>query len=401
MSASRILLISQVFYPDQVAVANLLTNLCRKLAAKGLDIEVWSAQPSYTSTERQPHSRVLDEIKIYYLRSTSFHKDNMTGRFINYFTYFVSVIFRLLFSQDKTPVVSHTSPPFLAIIIAFICSWKKRKFYYIIMDAMPDSLIRTGRLSSGSILTGIWQKMHYSALKRCHRIVVIGRDMKKWLTGIYPDGEQKILYLPIWQDAGLIKPMKFESNPFVIKNKLLDYFVVQYSGNMGLLHDMKTFGEAVCKSSEGLFYLFIGSGLRRQELIDSLNNNDRSNYLLFPFLENEEYAYSVTACHVALISLRDGLEGMAVPSKIMGIMAAGIPAIALVPEESEVALIIKEENCGIVVRPGDVNGIIQALNTLKEDGMLREKMGSNGRQAFLNKYTTDIVAREYFSLFSE
>jgi glycosyltransferase involved in cell wall biosynthesis len=378
-----------------------MTNLCTKLVKKGLEIEVWSAQPSYTLTDRQPRFREYNGIKIHYLRSTSFHKDKVAGRILNYFTFFSSVILRLLFSGNRCTVISHTSPPFLAIIISLICFWRKRKFVYIIMDAMPDSLIRAGKLSTRSIFVKAWLRLHLSALKKCHKIVVIGRDMKSWLTGIFPLGADKIVYIPLWQDEELIIPADFNTNPFIIRNSLSEYFVVQYSGNMGLLHDMKTFGEAVIKGPDDVLFLFIGSGQRKKELLDTLKNTNRENFRLFPFLPNEEYAFSVSACHVSLISLNSGLEGMAVPSKIMGIMAAGIPVIALVPEQSEVACIIAEENCGILVKPGDCDGLLAAIHRLKSDPILRKQLGVNGREAFRLKYTTEVIAQKYFSLLNE
>jgi glycosyltransferase involved in cell wall biosynthesis len=86
---------------------------------------------------------------------------------------------------------------------------------------------------------------------------------------------------------------------------------------------------------------------------------------------------------------------MAVPSKIIGIMAAGIPVIALVPEKSEIAYIINEEKCGYVVSPEDVDGLLRAVEELKNNEGLRKEMGENGRKAFENKYTSKIVAKSY------
>ena len=138
--------------------------------------------------------------------------------------------------------------------------------------------------------------------------------------------------------------------------------------------------------------------MRKNELLDSINEPDSENVLFFPFLSNSDYSNSVTACHVALVSLQDGLEGMAVPSKIIGIMAAGIPVIAIVPEESEIAYIVKEENSGIVVRPGDINALINAIMELKANSSLSMQMGINGRVAFAKKYTTSIISKQYASL---
>ena len=398
MAEKKILLISMVFYPDEVAVANLFTNLSIELAASGLDIEVWCAQPSYTNTQRQPRELIYRGINIKYLKSTTFHKDKLPGRIINFVTFSIIVATRLLFSKVKTRVVSNTTPPFLAIIISLICSFKNRKFIYILMDIFPDGLIRLGKASGKNIFIRIWQSIHRAALKRSEYIVVIGRDMRDWLVRFYPEGAEKTRYIPVWQDEELIKPVDIKLNPFIVKYQLQDYFVVQYSGNMGLWNDMKTIGQAINKNITDVVFLIIGGGMRKKELLESINDKNATNILFLPFQTNENYSYSVTACHVALVSLREGLEGMAVPSKIIGIMAAGIPVIAMVPDHSEIAYIVKEEKCGYIINQSDSEGLVNAITELKSDENLRKRLGQNGRDAFLRKYTAEIVAEKFNSL---
>jgi glycosyltransferase involved in cell wall biosynthesis len=385
-----------VFYPDEVAVANLFTNLSVELAASGLEIEVWCAQPSYTNNRRQPHELFYKGLHIKYLRSTTFHKDRLAGRIANFVTFSIIVASGLLFSKSKTRVVSNTTPPFLAIIISLLCSLKNRKFVYVLMDIFPDGLIRLGKSSRRNIFTRIWQSLHRSALKKSEYIIVIGRDMKDWISGFYPQVMDRTHYIPLWQDADLINPINFNSNPLISKYRLQNSFVVQYSGNMGLWNDMKTIGEALNQLPAEVKFLFIGGGMRKKEFMNTIN--DRMSAIFLPFQENTDYAYSVTACHAAIVSLREGLEGMAVPSKIIGIMAAGIPVIAMVPDQSEIAFIVTEEQCGLIVTPGDAMGLVSAIIKLKSDEALRERMGLNGRRAFLKKYTSKIIADQYITL---
>jgi colanic acid biosynthesis glycosyl transferase WcaI len=401
-SKKKILLISQVFYPDEVAVANLFTNLCSVLVKNGeIKIDVWCAQPSYTCLKRQPRYRNYEGINIHYLRSTNFHKDLPLGRAINYLTFSLSVVFKLIFLKGKQLVFSHTVPPFLAIIIAFICRIKSNRFTYVLLDIFPDGLIRLNKVSAKNIFIVIWRRLHLSAFKSCHRIVVIGRDMLDWLKTIYPEGVEKMKYIPLWQDDELIKTIVYTDNHFVEKHGLLKKFVVQYSGNMGLWNDMKTFGQAVNLNLTDVFFLFIGGGMRKKELQNSFDIPNPDNALLLPFLPNIEYASSVSACHIALVSFRKGLEGMAVPSKIIGIMASGIPVIAMVPAKSEIAYIVNEEKCGIVVEPEDLEGLVGAILKLKNDEKLLLSLGLNGRNAFEKKYTTNIISKRYLELISE
>lgn len=398
----KFFLISQVFYPDEVSTANLFTKLSSKIADdENVVVDVWCAQPSYSCLERQPKHVVYKNINITYLSSTNFKKDYLLGRLMNYLTFTISVICKLLFTKDRTPVFTHTTPPSLGIIISMICKLKKRRFIYVLLDIFPDGLVRLGKLKNKSLLVKIWKKLNRNTFKSCHRIIVIGRDMQKWLLNFYPEAANKIQYIPIWQDDYLIKPTQFSENPFVQKNHLQDKFIVQYSGNMGLWNDMEHLGKLVNLKIKDVSFVFIGGGMRKKELVNAIDNVDDTNVKFFSFLSNDDYSNAVSACHVALISLRNNLEGMAVPSKIMGIMAAGIPVLAVVPSESEIAMIVNEEKCGMVIDPEDLNGLHKAIETLKENDELRQQMAKNGRLAFEKKYTVSIIANAYKTLLNE
>lgn len=391
----KFFLISQVFYPDEVSTANLFTILCNWLANNNIEVEVWAAQPSYTHSKKQPRRSTYKGIEIKFLPSTRFHKSKIFGRIINILTFTVSTAFRLIFSKDKTPVFTHTNPPSLGMLVSLICKLKGRKFIYILLDIFPEGLIRLGKLSTGNPLVKVWKNMNIRTFRRSERIIVLGRDMGEYIESIYPEGREKIEYIPHWQDENLIHPISFGNNPFIKEHMLNGKFIIQYSGNMGLWNDMETIGKAASHFIDGVQYVFIGDGMRKHELHKSLSSAENRNILFLPFQPGEKLGEVLTANHVSLVSLRKGLEGMAVPSKIYGILAAGVPVIAMVPEQSEIAYIVREENCGYVVDPDDVDGLINAVLELKSDEPLRQKMGINGRKAFEQKYTTIKIAEKY------
>jgi len=391
----KIFFISQVFYPDEVSTAGLFTSLCSYLVEDQFEVEVWCAQPSYTYSGRQPRQVDYLGIKIKYLPSTRFHKSKLWGRLLNILTFMFSASCRLIFSRDKSPVFTHTTPPSLGIILSLICFLKNRKLVYIMLDIFPEGLIRVGKMPPGSLLGKQWKRLFIRALKRSEKIVVLGRDMGEYISWIYPGGADKIEYIPHWQDERLVNPIALDGHPFISEHNLQGQFIVQYSGNMGLWNDMATFGKAVNKDLEGVYYLFIGGGIRQTELHDAIAEGERDNVLFLPFQPAEKLGEVLTGCHVSLVSLRSGLEGMAVPSKIYGILAAGTPVIALVPGKSEITYIVEEENCGYVIEPGDVNGLLDAILKLKSDEKLRTEMGSNARRAFETKYTTRIISWKY------
>ena len=393
--SKKFLLISQVFYPDQVSTANLFTGLCSLLVEENIEVEVWSAHPSYTNFKRQPKRILYKGVNIIYLPSTNFDKSTIAGRSVNILTFMISASLKLLFSKEKIPVWALTNPPFLGILLSHICSLKKRKFIYVLLDIFPEGLVRLGKVSRRNIFIKLWQHLFVLTLKKSEVIIVIGRDTEQFVVDICHECQDRIEYIPHWQDEDLIFPVDFDKNNFVTEKGLKESFVVQYSGNIGIWNEVRTMGRAVKKNIENVFFIFVGGGIKKPELLSEFEIKDQKNVLMLPFQDNIDFNNIMAASHVHLVTLKQGLEGMAVPCKIYGILAAGRPVIALVPEHSEIANIVREENCGLVVDPDDLDGLINAITFLKDSDGIRRQMGQNGRNAFENKYTTRIAAKAY------
>jgi len=132
-----------------------------------------------------------------------------------------------------------------------------------------------------------------------------------------------------------------------------------------------------------------------------IKQKDSRNIIFLPFQPVEKLNMILTACNAAIVTLKEGLEAMAVPCKIYGIMASAVPVIAMVPENSEIARLVSEEKCGIVLSPADSVGLIDTIEMLKANPGLRKEMGRNGRKAFENKYSSRIAAEKYKSLLQE
>ena len=82
-------------------------------------------------------------------------------------------------------------------------------------------------------------------------------------------------------------------------------------------------------------------------------------------------------------------------------MAAGIPIIAAMSDRSEIARIIHEENCGVLVKPNEKQILAESILGLYNDkDMLRQK-GRNASKAVAEKYNLTKIAREYFDLIKQ
>jgi len=77
------------------------------------------------------------------------------------------------------------------------------------------------------------------------------------------------------------------------------------------------------------------------------------------------------------------------PNKLFEAMMCAKPI--LVSDETVMAGIVREEDCGLVVPYGDVDAIKHAILTLKNDPALCKRLGENGRKAYETKYSWKIM----------
>jgi colanic acid biosynthesis glycosyl transferase WcaI len=77
--------------------------------------------------------------------------------------------------------------------------------------------------------------------------------------------------------------------------------------------------------------------------------------------------------------LRSELEGLIVPSKVYGIAAAGRAIIAITAKTGEIGPQVEQYKCGMVVEPGNVDGLTRAPVQLASDVRGTAAMGARAR----------------------
>jgi glycosyltransferase involved in cell wall biosynthesis len=102
------------------------------------------------------------------------------------------------------------------------------------------------------------------------------------------------------------------------------------------------------------------------------------SFRFFPYQDQTQLKYSLCAADVHWISLRPEMEGLIVPSKFYGIAAAGRPVIAITSRDGEIARLVEEHGCGLVISPGDAGSLAEGLELLSAD---EKRVGEMGRRA--------------------
>jgi glycosyltransferase involved in cell wall biosynthesis len=208
-----------------------------------------------------------------------------------------------------------------------------------------------------------------------------------------------VVIIPNWADGRQVYPVPREENELIRSLGIGDQFIVQYSGNIGKFHEIDTILRAAADlKHESFFFLFIGTGAQAFQVEQAMRNPGPGNIELLPFQPREMLGTTLTACDVGLVTLRQGLSGLATPSKLYGILAAGKPVIVIGPEDCEPAYVVRENRCGMVVPPGDAPALAAALRELKQDPELKEQLGVAARKAFERSFDLRAISLQWRDL---
>jgi glycosyltransferase involved in cell wall biosynthesis len=145
-----------------------------------------------------------------------------------------------------------------------------------------------------------------------------------------------------------------------------------HSGNIGLSQNLETLVEVPGRWSTSRTSSWSSwVGVKKAALKEQASGLPKVKFL--PFQLKERLQESFASADVFVVSLRAGMVGYIVPSKLCGIPAAGRPYVAAVEDSSEVAVMTRRHGAGIVVSPGRENELADAVLKLYHDRGLAER----------------------------
>lgn len=408
-SPKRVVIVTQPYWPDIQSTSHLLTELLDSLDESGIAFNVVCAYPAVFAEgeggrRSVPSRERRGQTVIYRCGWQGNSRRSIAHRLWGMASFVLSATWRVIRLSRGAMVCTLTNPPFAPLWIASLAVLFRFPYQIICHDVYPDGLVALGKLRVHGWVARLWSAANRRAWHRAECIVVLGRDMLELLRDRYQIDEEKLVLIPHWSvndSGGRMEASATETWRTLGYSE--ETFVVQYSGNMGLWHDMKTLVRAAAelKEEEKIRFLFIGEGMRRSAAQSLAEELGATNITWLPFQPEEQLTDSLAACSVALVSQRKGLQGAAVPCKLYGILASGRCIIGMVPPDCEVARVIAEENCGWQLAPGDVNGLVRLVKEMTQREEEVRQKGANAYRAFDIRYRLHHAASQYLRLWGE
>jgi len=381
----RIVFFNRSYWPDMAATGQYLTELAQDLAGRhGCEVTVVAVQPLTVSAVR---SRAIfsretrNGVHILRANGTHFRPRRFAGRAANYLTYFASAALASLFVRRPDVVVSLTDPPIVGLLALATARRTGAKFAFWCNDIFPEVAMLLEDFQSGIVNTGL-DRINRSLISHADLIVSIGNRMKRRLVEEKGADASRVETIHYWADCEAISPTP-RDNAFARANGLVDKFVVMHSGNVGASQNLEMIVEAAdrLKGRPDIVFAIVGDGVKRPSLASMAEARGLTNVRFFPYQPKESLDQSFGTADVFVVSLKAGIEGYIVPSKLYGTLAAGRPYIAAVDASAEPAEVAREHRCGLLVTPGDVDGFTAAIARLKDDPEECAAMGRRAREA--------------------
>ena len=141
----------------------------------------------------------------------------------------------------------------------------------------------------------------------------------------------QVRVVPNWADTATVVPQPTATSLARRRLGIEGRFVVGYSGNLGRAHEFDTLIDAarLVRSDPRFAFLITGSGAKADALKESVRAQGLDNFFFQPYQPAELLSDQSTRpadTMPLLAGLLPALEGLIVPGKIRGILAAGRPA---------------------------------------------------------------------------
>ncbi|MFC1605467.1 glycosyltransferase family 4 protein [Pseudomonadota bacterium] len=359
-------------------------------AALSSDVDVRVVTTRKLSSDpkvRLPHKEHKGRVQIYRIWTTRLGRPNLLWRAIDYLSFHLSVQFFLLRHVRRGDiVVLKTDPPLLQLFTTGVIRLKRGKVINWIQDIYPEIAERLGKFPGPGWLSGFVKAWRDRALNRAARNIVISEPMAAYLRQRAVAGVEVI---PNWADGSAITPVEHGENPLRSEWGLAGKFVVMYSGNFGRVHALEEIIEAATKLADEpeIQFVFVGEGAGLAGLKDALAAASVGNAVFEPFQPRARLRFSLGAADLHLVSLKNGMEELVMPSKLYGIMAAGRPVAFVGQPDSAIGAFIQKENIGFSVSSGEGAVLAESIRELAKNPGRALHGGENARVLFETEYS--------------
>jgi len=359
----------------------MVAGLAFFLAERGHEVVAITSRQRYDEPrERLAKRERVRGVEVVRVATTRFGRAFLPGRAIDYATFYASAFVALLRRARRgTVVVAMTDPPLISIVAALAAKLRGARLVNWTQDLFPEVATALGMR-----IPRVLARLRDRSLRAAANNVALGERMAERIRA----GGARATVRHNWADASL--------HPIAVAH---DRFVVAYSGNLGRAHDAATIIGAMRRLANDarIRFVFTGGGAQ----LDAVKRAAADNVRFEPYQPVERLSESLSAADAHLVTLRPELEGLIVPSKFYGVLAVGRAVIFIGACDGELARLIVEHDCGVVVEQGDDAALAASIEELAANRERAAAMGARGRALYESRFAPAIALAEWERILTE
>jgi colanic acid biosynthesis glycosyl transferase WcaI len=324
------------YEPEPLAMGPIAALWAKTMHGRGHEVEVVTAHPHYPAVvggrHVLPSHEERDGIPVLRLPLWIGHA-TPTQRIREEVTYATAAALAFI-SRSRADAIVVVSPSFLALAPAMASARLRRTPWVLwLQDIFPDAAATTGLLEAGFALRAA-RLLERAAYRAADAIVVISETFEENLRAKGVAQEKLVrIYNPATLGFASRSP-RTSGTPTVL-----------YMGNIGYSQGLAEVVRAVEGVEDGAFRLVItGHG----ELEGEVRAAARGRVEVVGLVAAEQLEAELEHASLGLVSQRPDIAEFNVPSKLMTLMARGIPVLASVRRGSEVERIVTASGGGWV-----------------------------------------------------
>jgi colanic acid biosynthesis glycosyl transferase WcaI len=338
----RIQLWSYNYSPEPSGIGPLSTVVAKALAERGHSVRVVAAHPHYPEPmwgrRLRPYKEIRDGISV--LRLPIWPGRGSAAKRIRQEASFIGPLAAAIPFLERPDVLIAVSPSFPGLAAAMTFSRLRRVPWVLwLQDILPDGATATGVLREGRLVDAA-RRLELAAYRSARRILVISNSFRDNLAakGV-PDEKIVRVFNPA------TRPVRSEPRP----PGAIDDLAVLNMGNIGHSQNLAAITAAFEADPElermGATLTMAGDGVAGDEVRATIRTERAS---VTGMVDGDTLEELLLRAAVGLVTQSyDGFD-FNVPSKLSNFMGHGLPVVAAVRPESEVARIIDASGAGWV-----------------------------------------------------
>lgn len=326
-------IVTELFPPDETSTAYILGEIANAMVQK-YQVKVICGPEIYDKRKKLDKNNrfCLDSsIEVFRADGANLDKNTTKGKALSFLLMskrMISLVKQHVRKGDKVLMVTNPAP-----LVVLMSRLKKKvgfELNILVHDVFPENTKPAGLKLP---LYGLFKYVFDKAYSKADRLIAIGRDMaevlQKKVERYAANHLPEVCIIENWADIEHINPQPMPTGNIIL----------EYAGNIGRVQGLDRVVENL---PEGVELHLYGTGAMEENL--KKKNKPRVHFHgpYFRSQQNEVLA----ACHIAIVTLQDGMYGLGVPSKTYNILASGRPILYFGPQNSEVDRLIQEEGIG-------------------------------------------------------